>query len=315
MFPSDRLHWHREKIYFQHSELKNMGLWSLPAAGGPARRLTDQSAWRFWVEDEHVLFPRDDGLYGVPLEGGPLELVLAAQLYPRLQPPLAQALDREGFYSVVESYEGGLKGGWTLNKQPRDGGPPVVLARTSNEKDFMIRDLYPAADQVVVVPYSQTTLWAVPKTGGEARPLPGFGGLPGLLGVSEDGTLLWRKDAGTFNGTRESDQYLVGRSRLDGAAPERFWTGKPPTTYPMAAWGDGAGGWYVAAWERLIDEALHVTIWSVDRDGRGIRLACDPEVESTARIAAVGPDGVYPLVRQSNNYWVIARIPRIQPGP
>lgn len=75
---------------------------------------------------------------------------------------------------------------------------------------------------------------------------------------------------------------------------------------------DGAGGFYVHAWEWGPHDALHATMWSLDAEGRGPRLGCDPLVRSIISGAAVGPDGIYAVVTPRNppGYWSIVKIAR-----
>jgi hypothetical protein len=152
-------------------------------------------------------------------------------------------------------------------------------------------------------------VWSVAKKDGDTLHLPRWKGALEVLGISDDGEILWSGfDGADADGSNR--RFSIGRSRVDGSAPQRFWIGMPSHGDPRRAWADGNGGWYVSTWEHGVDQALHTSIFAVDSQGRGTRLACDPEVESTVSVAAVGPEALYVITTYSNHYWAIAAIPR-----
>jgi len=91
---------------------------------------------------------------------------------------------------------------------------------------------------------------------------------------------------------------------------EPFWTNKPPSAFAVAGWDDGNQGALLSVWDWGNDDALHTTVWAVDADGHGQRLACDPLVMSDARVAAVSPDAIFLVVTADSSYWQLVRVPK-----
>lgn len=298
-FVPNQLSWHRDRLYFSQGALLNHGLRAVPTTGGSQTTLSELTPWRFWVEDDGVVFASPEGLQRIPLAGGAPEPLISVPIWPPGTSSLTQAMDDEAFFWV-----NGFGKSSTIQKLSRTGGLPVELTHTNDEDG--IEKIVPLKNEIVALSYAGFHAWVVPRDGGEARPLPAKGE---VIGASGEGALLWRAEGGGFDGSKGSDRYLVYQSRVDGAPPVPFWSAKPPSAFPHAAWADGAGGWFISAWEWGTDDALHETVWSVDRVGNGRRLACDPEVKSTASVAAVGSDGLYLLVEQSNlRTWQIAHV-------
>jgi hypothetical protein len=306
-FPPNTLRWHRDRLYFVVSNLAEGGLHSLPTAGGPTSMVSRATPWRFWVEEDGVTFAAAEGLQTIPLLGGPAERLIPLPAWTQRGAPLAQALDDQGLYWISSLPSSDTSTAWALHQQPRTGEPQRELARVTSAGYDTVEAIVPVGEQLALVPYSGKQIRVVPRAGGEARLLPDGGDEE--IGLSPEGAILWRKDEGGFDGSRGSDRYSVRQSHVDGRPPAPFWAEKPPNAYPRAAWGDGTGGWYVSTWEWGSDEALHTVLWSLDRTGRGRRLACDPEVQSSVETAVVGSDALYAIVRYSNfNHWAIVRI-------
>ncbi len=305
-WPPNRLRLHRDRLYFAQTSVDEHGVRSMATTGGPVATLTQKAPFHFWVEDRGVIYIDEEGIRAVPLGGEPPETVVSTDAW-KVRFPLAQGLDGGRFYWATQAYEGGARS-WALRAQPRDGGPPAELVRVPADLTDSVRDVVPVGEQIVAIPFGGTKLRVIPRAGGEARLLPDGGE---LLGVGDDGALLWRSEEGGFDGRKGSDRYGVRLSRLDGRPAVPFWTGKPPNAFPRAAWSDGAAGFYVSAWEWAADDAMHSTVWWVDRDGRGRRLACAPEVKSSVETAAVGPDALYVIDQHSDfKHWSIVRIAR-----
>jgi hypothetical protein len=155
-------------------------------------------------------------------------------------------------------------------------------------------------------------VYSVPTAGGEARRLPTAWQAATLIGVTRDGSVLVQRRKNAGNGEPGSEQFEMGRLRPGAQVIEPFWVEGPPAAYALKAWDDGAGGIYLNTWEWDPNGAFHSTMWSLDAEGRGRRLACDPVAGSMIPVAAIGPDGIYGILRPGNtpSYWSVVKISR-----
>jgi hypothetical protein len=335
--PPTVLRWHDGQL-FTTPELDLMNsLFSFPDTGGPATTLYQGDSWNLWIEGDRVLHAstgpammvgdvsvENTLLYSTPIAGGPSDVLFTTHIFDVAGDPLVEgwALDADGLYwTRSDDWKS-----WTLWRAGRDGSgdqsmaalpmPPKPADSTLTD-GALYNTVVPAGDRLIV--YNNLNLdsdqvVSVPKAGGEATLLPSWPAAQ-IIAVSSDGTVLTARYTGGENGQKRSEHFETGRLRPGAAAVEPFWTGKPPSALPRAAWDDGQGGFIVSAWEYGTDDALHTTIWAVDGDGNGQRLACDPVVNSTVDVAAVSPDAVFVIVRDENaiEYWQVARVGRAAP--
>jgi hypothetical protein len=297
------LTWHDGRLYFkQQHDLKTVIRW-VPVSGGPATTALETDALGFWLEDDRLVCLVRDALQSVPLQGGTAQtLVRLPALADPSRPAMGWALERQAFYWVDLALDAK---GWTLWRWLRDGsGDPVQLAAMSAPGTGVVDAIVPLSGQLIVGSFrgvGSNQAWAVPREGGEARPQGGVVMFRALLGVSPEGEILWRN-------TRGDGTFPVTRSRLGNSEATPFWTSKPPQMLAHRAAARDRGAWFVAGWEAGADNDLHSTVWSVDAEGHGTRLACDPEVEGIVQELVVAPDGLYAVVEQPNLYWQIVAI-------
>jgi hypothetical protein len=300
------LRWHQGRLYFSTILSARNGIRSVPESGGDPLLLYQGDSWNFWLEGSDLLYATGADLYRMPLAGGAAESIYHGHLFDDGRSKLVKDwnLDGDSIYWMQVQYD--QADGWTLWRGLRNGGGDSPVAALPMV-DFVDR-VSVLPDQLVAVS-SAPELWTVRKKDGATRRLPRWQAAPEVLGISDDGEILWSG----YDGADEDGshwRYSVARSRVDGSAPQRSWIGKPPHAHPIRAWADGAGGWYVSTWELGVDQAQHVSIFAIDAQGQGTRLACDPEVDSTVNVAAVGPQALYLVTTYSNHYSAIVAIPR-----
>lgn len=323
------LGWHGDRLYTVVWERLGSRLVSFPDIGGEKQTLEEERVVdaTLVVEGDKVLFvglgdpvSLTGGVQGAPLllesipASGGTSQVIATIRDAAADPTVLQAwaVDSEQVYSV-ESQQGSSAALWA---SPRGGGQPRMLASLGGDGDFtLFNGIQPAGDRVLVYPEGigfDRPVYSIPKAGGEAQRLPTAWQAATLIGVTTDGTVLVQRQSKTGSDGPRSDRFEVGRLLPGADAVEPFWLDQPPATFALKAWDDGAGGLYVQAWELGPHEELHATMWSIDADGRGRRLACDPLVGSRILAAAFGPTGIYGVTQLDNtvNYWSVVKISR-----
>jgi hypothetical protein len=313
--PAEDLAWHDQRLYFRLPFGLKEGVQSVPANGGQASRHFDGWAWRFWIEDDRLVYVGVEGeLFSQPLAGGPAAKVFANPRSSTRQGAGIKgwALDRDSVYwTRVDMIDGENKASLWRGDRAAQTATMVGLVPTRKRGSALIDDLLLVGDRLVALNMFGDA-WTVPRAGGEVQVLSvaDSSRSPRFVGVSDDGFVLLTHFQQGAPGTKDPGSYAVTRRRLDGGEPQPFWTAKPKLAYPLQAWGDGKTGWYVAAWESEKDRDVgpHLTIWSLDAEGRGTRLACDPEVVSRVASAVVTPDGLFAVVDQSNDYWQIVTV-------
>ena len=89
------------------------------------------------------------------------------------------------------------------------------------------------------------------------------------------------------------------RAPIDGSPAQPFWTSKLARFHPGALMPDSSGGWIVEGEEPFDDGAIHASVWLLDAQQRGTRLACDPTAGgllaglSRPNALSVAPDAAY----------------------
>jgi hypothetical protein len=317
------MRWHDGRLFIARHEF-GPTLISLPDTGGAPTTIYDGSVTNFWIEGDRILHvsPGEPTvvngvhvqptlLYSTPIAGGTSDVVIQTHIWDKFVDQLVEgfALDSQGLYWLRSDGDG-----WGAWRAGRDGSGDVKFATFPHGPTLYDSDVV-LPDRLIAYysgPYAGATLLDVPKSGGEATPLP-VPQAATVVGVRSDGTTLLQSLITAGNGQKRSDHYSLQQLRLGATDVEPFWVDKPPSAYPIAAWDDPGRGTLLSAWEWGTDDALHTTIWAFDRDGRGTRIACDPVVGSRVRVAAVSPDAIFLLVENiqaTSSYWQVARIPR-----
>jgi hypothetical protein len=307
--PGDNLQSQGGMLYFRQDLSRQSGIWSVSALTGKATRLYDQWARDFWIEDDRLLYVSSDFvLHGMPIGGGPAEsIVYGATLEPNADVYVfSWALDRDALYWDRQRF-GDSTSEFSIWRGERGSGRETSVSLPVSKDVGLVQDIIPVGEELLVS-LSDGSVWAFPRTGGAVRQVPSSGQRAKFLGVSPAGEILWARYDGGFDGTRGSDRYVVSRGRMAGGQPEPFWPEKPPNAYAMGAWARGGGAWYVQTWEYGTDDATHLSVWGVDAQGKGTRLACDPEVASRFGSATVAPDGLYAIVQYTNLYIQIIAV-------
>jgi hypothetical protein len=315
--------WHDGRLYIARTGI-DPAIISLPDSGGAPSTIYDGYAMNFWIEGDRILHVSAGPpavvngvnvaptlLYSTPIAGGPPEVVMETHIWDRF---VGQFVDGYALDSRALYWLRGDGDGWGAWRAGRDGSGEVKLASLPGSSTFYDTSVL-VPDRLIAYfagPYSGSSLVSVSRGGGEATPLPVPAGST-VLGVLSDGSALVQTITSGGNGQKRSDHYGTQRLRPSATELEPFWVDKPPPAYAMAAWDDPGRGTLLSVWEWGTDDALHTTIWALDRDGRGTRLACDPVVGSRVRFAAVSPDAIFLLVEnihETRSYWQVARIPR-----
>ena len=136
---------------------------------------------------------------------------------------------------------------------------------------------------VAVEHNTSVAAYLVPSAGGAPATLPvppaaGTGSVWGesLLGAGPSGVVwLTDADASTVNLTDLSDPTMPVLRPL--------WTDLPSTliTSDLSAYpGGDDGSWIIGGFERFDDGQEHVSLWSVDAEGKGVRLGCNPTADT-----------------------------------
>jgi len=284
----------------------DMGIASMPAAGGEPTMLTSDGAAAAWISGETLYYSNGSGvLRQLPIAGGPATTLLDP-MAPSMNPSQwasGVAVDGHYFY-------------WTLTPQ---GGPGegrlqrTALSDATTETVATLpgrQDAYPArmwaatTETLFMIPGTGNITYAMPLGGGALRTLtapsaPADAAL-NPLGVNNRG-VLW--DVIGSESTLTKPRITFGISDLadpPGTAARAFWLGKPGGLWPMpeGSFADGDRGWIVTGSEALADGSLHVSVWSVDAAGNGTRLGCGPALVSNnffalIMTAVVTPDAVY----------------------
>jgi hypothetical protein len=247
--------WHEGKLFFASGAGRK--LQSMPEAGGTLTVMTDDGVEALWIEGERLFFaPWGGMLFSIPVAGGTPVLVLDGQSAGAEGVPAffrAHALDATHYY-----WNHGRQSDHGVWRVARGGGMAQKLLAVP---DGIGVDALTYTPDTLIVSLSEKSL-TLPKSGGEPRTLPQSGP---FLGAGSDG-VLWAQET---LGKRQ-----LMRSPLNGQAPAPLWPTMPPDLVPGRAWPDLDGGWVIAVTETFAD-GEHLSIWRVDRNQQGARVACD----------------------------------------
>lgn len=298
-----------DRVYVNVSGLRSFsddGLLSFPVGGGEVTKVRPGYTTPFWIEGDRLVYEEAKTIYSQPVSGGEPEVlftIAAADSVSTYRGPWV--LDHDALYWVSDDFvhvkiwqhprAGGEAGGEDRELVTLSDFDPELNGVSIERLAVVGDELYAAVGDGV---------WILPKNGGPARKVE-VGTLNGFLGIAGDGTTLWRRHVTNDSALRyEVVSLRAGDGQL---TPVRF--GATTGLYPLEAWADGAGGWYVAAWEDATDGGPHVTISTVDNDGAVNRIACDPLVDSSIYHGAATADGVH-LIVVYDNLWEIAAVSR-----
>jgi hypothetical protein len=289
--------------------IDGLGIISMPAAGGEPTVLTPDLAHNIWLRGDDLFYTTEsEALMRLPVAGGTPTLVFDPK-GPSMTPSqwvTGVALDADYFHWTTVPQDG--VGNWQLWRTARaTGASEQVATLPANDPGYPARFLAASAETVFVTPGAQNVTYAMPLGGGALRtlrppPMPA-GASANPLGANDSG-LLW-----SVQSTADpplATKTVIGLSDLAdplGAAARPFWTSKPVGMQPVpgVTFADGDRGWIVTGMETLADGSLHVSVWSVDTAGKGMRLGCGPALPARNPFgegvgAAVTPDAIYVMV-------------------
>jgi hypothetical protein len=287
--------WNGQKLYFAGG----LGLNSMPDAGGTPTLMADATAEALWIEGHTLLFATFGGtLFSMPLAGGTSVMLLDGESAGADGAPAffrAHALDGSHYY-----WNRGRQSDHGVWRLARAGGNAQKLLSLAQELEV---ETFTSTPDTLIVSLPKKSV-AVPKSGTPPRPLSQTGPFVG----ADSGGVLWVQEA--------SEKRRLMRSSLSGADPVPFWPTMPANLAPARAWPDGGGGWVMAATEAFPD-GEHLSLWRVDRNQQGARLACDAVTGGSLPRgdveAAITPDAVYLPVSYSlalGSEWSMVRVSR-----
>jgi hypothetical protein len=268
----------------------NDTIMSVPASGGSPTALSDATAYWMWLDGQAIDFVFDsDKLQQIPLGGGaPTVLAdgMTIDVAPDYAVPGAFAFDGQYLYWDLHPPTGSTTS-WSAWRMAAAGGAAEQLATLPPPAagQSNLHTLTPTPEGLLVSVEHNTGVAAylVPSSGGSPATLPvppagGTGSVWGesLLGAGPSG-VVWLTDADsdTLNITDLSDPTMPVLRPL--------WTDLPSTliTTGLSAYPAGDdGSWIIGGFERFDDGRQHVSLWSVDAAGNGVRLGCDPNADT-----------------------------------
>jgi hypothetical protein len=317
--------WQDGLLYYSDPFGDPRGILALPDTGGTATQVVDDGGIGLWVESDRVLFARDDQLYAAPIAGGPSELLADGHTFgpdaKTYHSVYTEVLDDSDLYweanEYIEEPQSKISEIWNVWRMPRTGGEPEKLGTIPHEVNFPLT-MIALADQLLVAE-SERRAYTLPKSGGPLLELPSVEGST-FLGMGPRG-VLWHVEKRSSDGVVESDEVVL--SKPTGGKPVQLWKQMPAGVLPGAAWPAPDGGWVVTAQEEFSDGKRHMSAWSLDTDGNGTRLGCDPVEDDWADAligssAALSDDAAYIIVTYDHHGpdagstfgWKIVRVQR-----
>jgi hypothetical protein len=276
-------------------------LMSVPASGGSPTALSDATIGLMWLDGQALDFVYDtDQLQQIPLAGG-APTVVADGMTIGVAPDyaVAGAFAFDGQYLYWDLHPpAGSAAGWSAWRMSAAGGAAEQLADLPPPAagDSNLHTLTPTPGGLLVAVQHNISVAAylVPPSGGSPATLPvppsaGTSSVWGeaLLGAGPSG-VVWETDADatTLNLTDLTDPAMPVLRPL--------WTDLPSTLITVglrAIPGGDDGSWIISGSERFDDGQEHVSVWSVDAAGNGVRLGCDPDADtnSAGAVTAVLP--------------------------
>jgi hypothetical protein len=321
------------------------GTWAITslASGGAPKVLHEGPLSGFWLDGDSIVYSENNALFTIPQGGGPPDP--GVQYGTNIAEPniFDRALDAHFVY-WFQDQPVAINAPIELWRLARNGGVEEMLFSFTDDetRGRPLNWIQVVGDRVLV--YSQGDLnnafaWSVSTTMKQRTPLPvplagpsdplTYSAYSTLLGVSEDGALLWTRPYQTLRdmGDEPYRSFVYALGSVSGGALVPFDVRLPPRTIPLAAWPAGAGAWYLAATEEPQEDHVLASVWLIDAGGRASRIACDPLDWSDATLsgsqdhrrdalipaAAVTPGGLTFAIRYYARAWTIVNVANPRP--
>jgi hypothetical protein len=273
---------------------------SLPAAGGDASVIVQDVGAYLWAEGDNLLFASvGDRLQTVPLAGGTSALVQDGKACSPPSQCGGLALDDQYLYFNIDR-----GAGMTLRRMSRATGAEDNLATLSGTA--LLAQTRLVGDSLMVV---GNQVYVVSRAGGDARQLAD---VSGVVGIDDQGVITVDVMPGQTSTTQ--------RAPIDGGPLRAFWSNKPRHLQTLGIAPDAAGGWVAIGYEPFTDGSTHLSIWALDAQEKGTRIACDPRNsdptdndpdEDYSKVTASTPDAIYAAVSHlTTATWSLVRVAR-----
>lgn len=282
------------------------------SVGGSPIALSSGPAFWMWLDGQAIDFVYDtDQLQQIPLTGGPPTMVadgMTIGVAPDDAVAGGFAFDGQYLYWDLHS-PAGSSAGWSAWRMPAAGGAatkladlPPPAAGQGNE-----HTLTPTPEGLLVAAarFPDVVAYLVPPSGGSPAMLPvppvdgvSFASVDSFMGAGSNG-IVWLTSGATST--------VSITDLTDPTTPvwRSLWTDLPPTLSTSQLWaypGGDDGSWIIGGFERFGDGQQHVSLWSVDAAGNGVRLGCNPNPDFTGVLSAVlpTPTAVYTIAAAGN---------------
>jgi len=230
-----------------------------------------------------------DKLQQVPLTGG-APTVLADGMTIDVAPDYAVAgafaFDGQYLYWDLHPPTGSTTY-WSAWRMPAAGGAAEQLANLppplASQSNLHTLTPTPGGLLVAVDHLSSVAAYLVPSSGGSPATLPvppsdgtDSASVDSLMGAGPNG-VVWLTSAAT------STVSLTDLTDPTTPVWRPLWTALPSTlivSHLSAYPGGDDGSWIIGGFERFDDGQEHVSLWSVDATGNGVRLGCDPTADT-----------------------------------
>jgi hypothetical protein len=291
-----------------------------PTAGGaPTAIATTMFGRELWLDGDQLIIAGGDlgtQFYGVPTTGGTPSLLLdGADGRTDAGGAMAYAITPTELFWL----EIGLKtvsGPTTAWHAQRTGGTAAAIGSASavypNGDVLAFQNMAVASDAVLMAE-GLGIADAIPLDGSPVRALATSDDLMrargDFAGIDPAGVYWTVPRAGA---RPEDDTWSVSLAPADGGPLRPFWDGTPAHSAVFKLWPDGNGGWVAIAGQLFDDLRQHITVWTIDANGQGRRLACSPtdgtSMPNIQDAPAIAPDAIY--LEDSGSKFQIVRIAR-----
>jgi hypothetical protein len=218
-----------------------------------------------WIEGDDLLFWTRDRVIRVPLQGGGEEVLLdvgSTEISGRVD---AVSVEPDVIYWARTENDSTRLELW---QQPRDGGPPGLVASTDRGA-IHAQGLAATGERVIVAGGRSAVAFSL----SDAAPQPldevsdgSFAGVDGL------GAYFVR----TANRTRRGGRALESEIRsapVDGSPSTRLWRGSAGQ-HLVKLW-PAESGWFAIGTNYMFDGRPHAVIAHIDPAGDAVLIACD----------------------------------------
>jgi hypothetical protein len=294
-----------DRVYFSDVSASGVDyvIDSLPATGGEASVVTTNTGAFLWAEGDNLLFaPWGDRLQAVPLAGGTATLIQDGQSCAALGSECGGlALDDQFLYFNIHAAD---PNEMVVRRMSRATGAEDDLA-TVLAGSATISKTRVVGDSLMVV---GDHVYVVPRAGGPVRQLADAVG--NMLGLDDQGAL--------FEQLIPENASATQRAPIDGGPMQSFWTNKAARFRTLTIEPDPAGGWVAVGLEPFTDGLTHLSIWALDAQQKGTRVACDPRNsdavngdEEYSKVIVTMPDAIYAAVEHLTTLsWSLVRVAR-----